>query len=81
MCNYSIDWFSLADRLSVSVEELHQIIGYSKTRMQEFKADGLIEYDQDKLIITSEGRLFVRNVAASMDLLVRNSDKVFSKPV
>ena len=75
------DWLSLADRLSVSVEELHQTIGYSKTRMQEFEADGLIEYDQDKLIITSEGRLFVRNVAASMDLLVRNSDKVFSKPV
>ena len=81
MCNYSIDWLSLADRLSVSVEELHQTIGYSKTRMQEFEADGLIEYDQNKLTITPEGRLFVRNVAASMDLLVRNSDKVFSKPV
>lgn len=81
MCNYSIDWSSLSERLAISVQELHQTIGYNETQMRQFEADGLIEYNQNKLNITPEGRLFVRNVAASMDLLMRSTDKVFSKPV
>jgi oxygen-independent coproporphyrinogen III oxidase len=81
MCNYAIDWLALSERLALSVQELQQTIGYDEIQMQQFAEDGLIEYNQDQLTITPEGRLFVRNVAASMDLLMRNSDKVFSKPV
>ena len=35
----------------------------------------------DHIRITSEGSLFVRNVAASLDKLMLHSDKTFSKPV
>ena len=81
MCNYSIDWRSLSERLVLPVRELQQTIGYDETQMRQFEEDGLIEYNQHKLKITTDGRLFVRNVAASMDLLMRSTDKVFSKPV
>jgi len=81
MCNYSINWLSLAEHLNQSVEEIQQAVNYNEIRMQEFKQDGLIEYDKEKLSMTKEGRLFVRNIAASMDRLMLNTDKVFSKPV
>lgn len=81
MCNYCIDWWGLADHLSIPVQELKQSIGYDDVRMKEFEVDGLIEFSSDYLKITTEGRLFVRNVAASMDVLMKNTDKVFSKPV
>lgn len=81
MCNYSIDWHALAEQTETSVDELRETIGYDEARMQEFQADGLIRYDADHLQITPAGRLFVRNVAASLDVLMRNTDKLFSKPV
>lgn len=81
MCNYSIDWHAVAEQTGTTVKELRETVGYDEARMQEFQADGLIEYDADHLQITPGGRLFVRNVAASLDILMRNTDKLFSKPV
>lgn len=81
MCNYGIDWNVLAWQLGVSLHELHRAIDYDGNRMRDFAEDGLIEYSDDCLRITPEGRPFVRNVAASMDKLMAASDKVFSKPV
>lgn len=81
MCNYCIDWRALADQLELPVEELKLSVGYDEVRMHAFQSDGLITFDADTLQITPEGRLFVRNVAASMDVLMKNTDKVFSKPV
>lgn len=81
MCNYSLDWHELAARLSLSVEEVKAATAYDENRLRDFAADGLIEYDANRLRITTEGALFVRNVAASLDKLMLHSDKSFSKPV
>lgn len=81
MCNYSIDWEALCARLNISLREIYGAIGYDESKMREFESDGLIERDSSILRITPEGRAFVRNVAASMDKLMRNTDKVFSRPV
>lgn len=81
MCNYSLDWKELAARLSLSVTEVKSATAYDENRLREFAADGLIEFDSDHIRITSEGSLFVRNVAASLDKLMLHSDKTFSKPV
>ena len=81
MCNYSLNWKELADRLSLSVDEVKAATAYDEDRLREFASDGLIEYDTDHIRITPEGSLFVRNVAASLDKLMLHSDKTFSKPV
>jgi oxygen-independent coproporphyrinogen-3 oxidase len=81
MCNYGIDWQALAERLHQSADGIKQAVNYCEEKMEAFKNDGLIEYDADKLRMTETGRLFVRNVAASMDRLMLNTNKVFSKPV
>ena len=81
MCNYSLDWKEVAARLSLSVTEVKSATAYDENRLREFAADGLIEFDSDHIRITSEGSLFVRNVAASLDKLMLHSDKTFSKPV
>ncbi|WP_455641310.1 oxygen-independent coproporphyrinogen III oxidase [Parabacteroides sp.] len=81
MCNYSLDWKELADRLSLSVDEVKAATAYNDDRLREFAEDGIIEYDSEQIRITPEGNLFVRNVAASLDKLMLHSDKSFSKPV
>lgn len=81
MCNYSLDWHELAARLSLSVEEVKAATAYDEQRMDDFVADGLIEYNDRQIRMTADGALFVRNVAASLDKLMLHSNKSFSKPV
>lgn len=81
MCNYTLNWQDVATRLSCPVDEVKAATAYDEKRMREFAADGLVEYDDDHIRMTSEGALFVRNVAASLDKLMLHSNKSFSKPV
>lgn len=81
MCNYTLNWQDVATRLSCPVDKVKAATAYDEKRMREFAGDGLIEYDDDHIRMTSEGALFVRNVAASLDKLMLHSNKSFSKPV
>lgn len=66
MCNYRIDWNELSEQLSVPARSIKQATAYDETRLREFADDGLIEFDKNQIRMTPEGRLFVRNVAASL---------------
>ena len=81
MCNYRLDWNEVAEHLSLPVEEVKAATAYNEARLAEFTADGLIEYDNQRIQMTADGRLFVRNVAASLDKLMLGTTKSFSKPV
>lgn len=79
MCNYKIDWNQLADQFNTTVNDILSSINYDQNKLNEFAADGLIYFDESQLIMHSEARPFVRNVAASFDRLMLNTDKQFSK--
>lgn len=81
MCNDIINWDNLSAKLELSVGEIKEAIGYDEKRLLEFADDGLILLDDHRIQMTPEGKPFVRNVAASLDKLMRGSNKSFSKPV
>lgn len=81
MCNYIIRWNELAESLAVSVDDLKNTVNYDVNRLNVFVEDGLIEYNDDSLIVLPDAAPFVRNVAASLDPLLLNTDKRFSKSV
>lgn len=81
MCNYSIDWGEIAERLSLPEGEVKASILYQEERLKELEADGLIVCKEAGLSVSDTGRLFVRNIAAALDPLMLHSDKNFSKPV
>ena len=81
MCNNAINWHDLAQRLHVSVDEIKQAIHYNEAELQTLQADGLIAFDTDSVVITSDGLPFVRNVAAAFDPMMRHNHRLFSKPV
>lgn len=81
MCNYSLNWQEVAGQLARPVQKIKEATAYDENRMQEFANDGIVEFDTDGIRMTPEGRLFVRNVAASLDKLMLHSTKSFSKPV
>lgn len=79
MCNYTIGWSDIANDLSISVDKLKSSIIYNEKQFKEFESDGIIKYGTDELSILPDARPFVRTVAASMDMLMTNTDKHFSR--
>lgn len=81
MCNYSLRWSDVASRMGVSVDEIRKACQYDETVIGQMATDGLIIFDADQIIMNSDGRPFVRSVAAALDPLMKNTDKQFSRPI
>ncbi|MCR5454068.1 MAG: oxygen-independent coproporphyrinogen III oxidase [Bacteroidales bacterium] len=81
MCNYYIDWREIAKYLNISVDELKSATSYNTDILSDMQNDGILTWDSNTIRITAEGAPFVRNVAASLDPLMKNSTKSFSKPI
>ncbi len=81
MCNEQIAWDQIASRLMITEEEVKQATAYSAGKMKEFEDDGIIVFDEHRIRMAQKGSPFIRNVAASLDVLLSGSDKIFSTPV
>lgn len=81
MCNYAINWEEATTNLNVSKTNILKALNYDENKLVEFQNDGLIKFNANGIEMTEEGKLFVRNVAASLDPLMINTSKQFSKPV
>ncbi|MDO5665255.1 MAG: oxygen-independent coproporphyrinogen III oxidase [Bacteroidia bacterium] len=81
MCNEQVDWQLLSDRLQLPISTVKSATAYSDTALQAFADDGIIVFDNYKIAMCEKGSPFVRNVAASLDKLLINTDKTFSKPI
>ncbi len=81
MCNYTIKWERIAERMNVSVESMKHALNYDEDALGGFAEDGIIEFDEDYITVLPEAAPFVRNVAASLDRLMLNSEKRYSKSI
>ena len=81
MCNEQIVWSGIGARLGFTSEEIKKNTTYNTKLLQQFEADGIISLSEEKIQITAEGQLFLRNVAASLDPLTQAGQTNFSKPI
>lgn len=81
MCNYRIEWNDIAECMSLTTERVKSALNYDAVRLQEMAGDGIIELTEDGISMTGEGSPFVRNVVASLDKLMINTERKFSKPI
>ena len=61
--------------------ELREACHYDEALLKEMADDGLLTLDGDNIVVNSEGRPFVRCVAAALDPLMQHTDKSFSNPI
>ena len=76
-----IHWEEIAQRMNTDRATLQAATAFDQQKLEQFAADGLITYSDEKIQMTESGSPFVRNVAASLDKLMLNSAKTFSKPI
>ena len=66
---------------SIRLSEVQKIHSDARVHLDEFVTDGIITINNDIIKITENGLPFIRNVAATFDPLLKNSNKTFSKAV
>ncbi|HEX7583484.1 MAG TPA: coproporphyrinogen III oxidase, partial [Prolixibacteraceae bacterium] len=81
MCNEQIVWSHLGEILGMTSKEVKKQTTYNAEILQQFETDGVITLSEEKIQITTDGQLFIRNVAASFDPLIQAGQTNFSKPV
>ncbi len=82
MCNEKLNWSELAGLINIPASEIKNRLTYDASKLEEMAEDGIITYSPEEIKVTKKGALYVRNVAAAFDPLMRNSNVLhFSKPV
>lgn len=81
MCNYSVRWEDIASQMHISTDRVKASLNYNEHKLKEFSDDGIISFDNESITVLPIAAPFVRNVAASLDKLLINSDKKFSKSI
>ncbi len=78
MCRRQLDFADISERFAIDFP------GYFTDELEaleELEADGLVEIGEERLRITAEGRLFLRNIATRFDAYLDESDERFSRSV
>ena len=71
MCNYQV---TLND-------EQRAAVNFDERGLREMEADGIITLCGNTIRMVHDSSPFVRNVAALLDPLMKNTDRAYSKPI
>ncbi|MFW5886300.1 MAG: oxygen-independent coproporphyrinogen III oxidase [Bacteroidota bacterium] len=79
MCNKYIDWDELSNRLSLPREEILRACRYDPVKLNELQEDGLLIFDDKKIMVTNTGHFFIRNIASIFDPWLSQEQDKYSK--
>lgn len=80
MCNNKVDWEKLSDVTNLSISELQELTGYSESLLTDVLNDNIITLTEHGFEVTTEGKVFIRNVASLFDPLYTTINS-YSKPI
>ena len=64
MCNFSLVKSNIETKYDISFDEY---FADALERLPSFEEDGLVHLEDDQIIVTSRGRLLIRNIAMNFD--------------
>ena len=81
MCNRKLDYNATASKFSLTTDELKLTYPSDTPLLKEFEADGLITSNNNEILVTEAGSLFIRNIAAAFDSDYISKSNTYSKTV
>jgi len=81
MCNKELNYSDLSTKLDIDNKTLNKYITPAQNTLMELSKDGIISLKEEGLKVNEDDILFIRNVAAAFDPLVKGNNASFSKPV
>ncbi len=81
MCNKGIDWEKFCTDFEIDYSDLKLALNSNELELNAFQKEGLINMDGKSIEITENGLPFIRNIVASFDPALKQTNKSFSKAV
>lgn len=81
MCNGELNFDEMAKRFDCTKEEFLAITNFDRTRLVSLLSDELIELDDDRLSVTAQGMMIVRNVAVAFDPAFEMKESQYSNTI
>ncbi len=81
MCNYRLDFNQLAERHQLSAQQALNVLHFKPEKLKEFIADRLLHFSDGIINVSETGKLFIRNIAASLDPAYQRQVNKYSKSV
>lgn len=81
MCNKKILWTQISEKFKLSENEVEEYIMPALKDLNNLEKDEIIKLTKYGLEVNENEILFIRNVAAAFDPLLKNTKNCFSKPV
>ncbi len=81
MCNKKIVFSSIAEDLNISTHKLKELMGYNEAKFQGMSSDGLLTCNEDGIVVTEKGTMFIRNIAVQFDRDYVEKNQTYSRTV
>ncbi len=81
MCNKGVDWEKFSSDFNITTEDLKNALNPNEPELIDFQNEGLIITNANGIQITENGLPFIRNIVASFDPALKQTNKSFSKAV
>jgi oxygen-independent coproporphyrinogen-3 oxidase len=81
MCNAFLDFNEISAKYNIDVQEVKDLVKFSKIKLKEFEDDDLLTFRDDNIYISELGRLIVRNIAMAFDPTLLATEGIYSKTV
>ena len=79
MCNELLQFSEIAKQFDLTVEEIKNIVGFERSRFNEFEQDGLIEISESEISLSPKGFMVARNIAIALDPDLKKGEAIYSK--
>lgn len=81
MCNKKISFSEIAEDLEITISNLKEATGFREERVSMMMDDGLLNFNGDELEVTTNGTMFIRNIAVIFDREYIEKNQTYSRTV
>ena len=81
MCNYYVDFYEIAERFETNIYKIKEVIAFSKEKFKDFIDLNFMKIENEKITISNNARLYIRNIAMEFDPLMDTKIGTYSKTI
>jgi len=81
MCNYYVDFSEISDKYQINSDEVKDLVDFKVEKFSDFVDLNIMNIENNKLVISHEARLFIRNIAMEFDPLLNKKIGTYSKTI
>ena len=81
MCNYYVDFYEIAERFETNIYKIKEVIAFNKEKFKDFIDLNFMEIEDEKITISNNARLYIRNIAMEFDPLMDTKIGTYSKTI